>query len=209
LEQSHREQIQSRLPELTEKTTISTMTAHLLKQSHVDCSAFLGGISKNYNSNLILGEGRYTVMEADEYDRSFHRLSPMIAVVSALDPDHLEIYGDHKTMIAAYNEFCGLIREGGMLIYNKKLKGTIVHPKGVKCVTYGSEPGSDYGYFNVEHRKNFNSFNIETPSGIIPDLHFPFPGIINIENLTAAIAVALNCGVTEDEIRKAIFLFQG
>jgi UDP-N-acetylmuramate--alanine ligase len=191
------------------KTTISTMTAHLLKQSHVDCSAFLGGISKNYNSNLILGEGRYTVMEADEYDRSFHRLSPMIAVVSALDPDHLEIYGDHKTMIAAYNEFCGLIREGGMLIYNKKLKGTIVHPKGVKCVTYGSEPGSDYGYFNVEHRKNFNSFNIETPSGIIPDLHFPFPGIINIENLTAAIAVALNCGVTEDEIRKAIFLFQG
>jgi UDP-N-acetylmuramate--alanine ligase len=191
------------------KTTISTMTAHLLKQSHVDCSAFLGGISKNYNSNLILGEGKFTVMEADEYDRSFHRLSPMIAVVSALDPDHLEIYGDHNTMIAAYNEFCGLIRKGGLLIYNKKLKGKIIHPEGVKCMTYGSEPGSDYGYFNVEHRKDFNSFNIETPSGIIPDLHFPFPGIINIENLTAAIAVALNCGVTEDEIRKAIFLFQG
>jgi UDP-N-acetylmuramate--alanine ligase len=191
------------------KTTISTMTAHLLKQSHIDCSAFLGGISKNYNSNLILGESRFTVMEADEYDRSFHRLNPLIAVVSALDPDHLEIYGDHKTMIDAYNEFCGKIRIGGTLIYNRKLKGKLIHPEGVTCLTYGSEPGPDYGYFNVEHWKDFNSFNIETPSGIITDLHFPFPGIINIENLTAAIAVALNCGVTEDEIRKAIFLFQG
>lgn len=191
------------------KTTISTMTAHLLKQSHVDCSAFLGGISKNYNSNLILGESKFTVMEADEYDRSFHKLNPLMAVVSALDPDHLEIYGDHKTMIAAYNEFCGKIRRGGKLIYNQKLKGKIIHPEGVTCLTYGSEPGSDYRYFNVEHKKDFYSFNIETPGGILSDFHFPFPGIINIENLTAAIAVALNCEVTEDEIRKAIIFFQG
>ena len=76
------------------KTTVSTMIAHLLKQSHIDCSAFLGGISKNYDSNLLLGESRYTVMEADEFDRSFHRLSPLIAVVTSLDADHLDIYGD-------------------------------------------------------------------------------------------------------------------
>jgi UDP-N-acetylmuramate--alanine ligase len=88
------------------KTTVSTMTAHLLKQSHVDCSAFLGGISKNYNSNLLIGESRYTVMEADEFDRSFHRLNPLVAVVTSLDADHLDIYGDHATMIQAYNEFC-------------------------------------------------------------------------------------------------------
>jgi UDP-N-acetylmuramate--alanine ligase len=191
------------------KTTISTLTAHLLKQSHIDCSAFLGGISKNYNSNLILGESRFTVMEADEYDRSFHRLTPLIAVVSAMDPDHLEIYGDHKTMIAAYNDFCSLIRKGGKLIYNYKLTGKIILPGGVTCFTYGSEPGSDYRYFNVERKNDFYSFNIKTPEGILNDLYFPFPGLINIENLTAAVAVALNCGVTEDEIRKAIFLFQG
>lgn len=191
------------------KTTISTLTAHLLKQSHVDCSAFLGGISKNYNSNLILGESRFTVMEADEYDRSFHRLTPLIAVVSAMDADHLEIYGDHVTMIAAYNEFCSLIRKGGTLIYNHKLTGKIIQPEGVNCFTYGSEAGSDYRYLNVEHRKDYYSFNVETPGGTINDLHFPFPGIINIENLTAAIAVALNCGVNENEIRKAIILFQG
>ncbi|MGD0341735.1 MAG: UDP-N-acetylmuramate--L-alanine ligase [Bacteroidales bacterium] len=191
------------------KTTISAMTAHLLKQSHVDCSAFLGGISKNYNSNLILGESRYTVMEADEYDRSFHRLSPVMAVVSAMDPDHLEIYGDHKTMIAAYNVFCGKIRHGGMLIYNSKLKGKIIHPEGVTCLTYGKDAGSDYRYLNVEHQEDYYSFDLETPAGILNDLHFPFPGIINIENLTAAIAVALNCGVNESEIRKAIILFRG
>jgi UDP-N-acetylmuramate--alanine ligase len=191
------------------KTTISTMSAHLLKQSHVDCSAFLGGISKNYNSNLILSESRFTVMEADEYDRSFHRLSPMMAVVTAMDPDHLEIYGDHETMIDAYNIFCGKIRQGGTLIYNCKLKGKIIPPEGVTCLTYGKEPGSDYRYFNVEHRRDYYSFDLETPAGIFNDLHFPFPGIINIENLTAAIAVALKCGVNESEIRKAIILFQG
>jgi UDP-N-acetylmuramate--alanine ligase len=191
------------------KTTISTMTAHLLKQSHVDCSAFLGGISKNYDSNLILGEGRYTVMEADEYDRSFHRLSPLMAVVSALDPDHLEIYGDHMTMIAAYNEFVAKIRNGGTLVYNSALKGKVIHPSGVKCLTYGPTAGSDYRYFGIEHREDYYKFNLEVPGGLISDLRFPFPGIINIENLTAAIAIALNCGVTEEEIRKAIVTFRG
>jgi UDP-N-acetylmuramate--alanine ligase len=191
------------------KTTISTMTAHLLKQSHIDCSAFLGGISKNYNSNLISGDSRFTVMEADEYDRSFHWLCPLMAVVSALDADHLEIYGDHKSMIEAYNIFCSNVRYGGTLIYNRKLRGKIIQPEGVTCMTYGSEPGSDYRYFDVEHRKDFYSFSFDTPAGVLNDLHFPFPGIINIENLTAAIAIALNCGVTETEIRKAIVLFRG
>jgi UDP-N-acetylmuramate--alanine ligase len=191
------------------KTTVSTMTAHLLKQSHVDCSAFLGGISKNYNTNLLLGEGQYTVMEADEFDRSFHRLNPVMAVVTSVDADHLDIYGDHQTMIKAYNEFCSKIRQGGKLFVNYRIRDKIKIPAGVTGYTYGSDPGSDYRYFEVRHCADYYSFNLGTPGGVISELHFPFPGIINIENLTAAIAVAMNCGVTEQEIRKAVILFQG
>jgi UDP-N-acetylmuramate--alanine ligase len=191
------------------KTTISTMSAHILRQSHIGCSAFLGGISKNYNSNLLTGNSRYTVMEADEYDRSFLRLSPVIAIVSALDPDHLEIYGDHENMIAAYNAFCAKIRKGGILIYNNRLKGKVIHPDGVNCLTYGTEPGSDYQCFGIKHNPACYSFNLRTPETVLNELHFPFPGIINIENLTAAIAVALNCGVTENEIRSAAESFTG
>jgi UDP-N-acetylmuramate--alanine ligase len=191
------------------KTTVSTMTAHLLKQSHVDCSAFLGGISKNYNSNLILGEGRFTVMEADEYDRSFHRLSPLIAVVTSVDADHLEIYGDHKSMIAGYNEFCKKLRKGGTLFINNRIRDKIIAPDGIDCFTYGDSPGADFRYYDIEHKDDYYSFNLKTPGGIIRDLHFPFPGVINIENLTVAIAVALKCGVTENELRKSVLLFKG
>jgi UDP-N-acetylmuramate--alanine ligase len=191
------------------KTTVSTMTAHLLKQSHVDCSAFLGGISKNYDSNLLLGESRFTVMEADEFDRSFHRLSPLIAVVTSLDADHLDIYGDHKTMIAAYNEFCGKIRKGGDLIVNHRIIKDIIVPEGVTCHTYGLENDADFVSYNIKHCKDYYSFSFKSPKITIEDLHFAFPGIINIENFTAAIAVALMCGVTEQEIRKAVLLFQG
>lgn len=191
------------------KTTISTMTAHLLTQSHIGCSAFLGGISKNYNTNLLLGKSHFTVMEADEYDRSFHRLSPLMAVVTAVDADHLDIYGDRETMIAAYNEFCAKIRAGGTLFINKKIEDKITVPEGVKGFTYGSMEGSDYTPAGVENCGNYYRFDLKTPEGIIRELHFPFPGIVNIENLSAAIAVALNCGVTEEEIRKSILLYQG
>lgn len=191
------------------KTTVSTMTAHLLKQSHLDCSAFLGGISKNYNSNLINGSGRFTVMEADEFDRSFHRLNPVIAVITSVDPDHLEIYGDHETMIAAYNEFCTKIRPGGKLIINEKILDKIICPDSITLSTYGTGENADYRCFNVIHKTDHYSFSLKTPEGLLEDLCFPFPGIINIENLTAAMAVALKCGVTENEIRKAIVTFQG
>jgi len=191
------------------KTTVSTMIAHLLKQSPIDCSAFLGGISKNYNSNLLLGDSRYTVMEADEFDRSFHRLKPLMAVVTSLDADHLDIYGDQDTMITAYNEFCGKIRKGGTLIVNSKIRKQIVVPQGVACYTYGIESDADFNAYGVKRSEDCYIFGIKTPSVSIEDLRFPFPGIINIENFTAAIAVALMCGVNEQEIRKAVLLFQG
>jgi UDP-N-acetylmuramate--alanine ligase len=191
------------------KTTVSTMIAHLLKQSHIDCSAFLGGISKNYDSNLLLGNSRYTVMEADEFDRSFHRLNPLMAVVTSLDADHLDIYGDQATMIKAYNEFCEKIRKGGNLIVNIKIRKEIVVPESVECYTYGLDKDADFSATDIKRSKDYYSFNINTPSTTIEDLHFAFPGIINIENFSAAIAVALMCGVTEQEIRKAVLLFQG
>jgi len=191
------------------KTTISTMIAHLLKQSHVDCSAFLGGISKNYDSNLLTGNSRYTVMEADEFDRSFHRLSPLMAVVTSLDADHLDIYSDQKSMIAAYNEFCTKIRHGGTLVVNSKIRNEILVPAGITCYTYGLDSIADFQALNIEHIKDFYRFKIKTPSHVLEDLHFAFPGTINIENFTAAIAIALMCGVNENEIRKAVLLFQG
>ena len=191
------------------KTTISTMIAHLLKQSHIDCSAFLGGISKNYDSNLLLGDSRYTVMEADEFDRSFLHLKPLIAVVTALDADHLDVYGDQSTMIKAYNEFCAKIRPGGNLIVNTRIRKKIIVPEAVTCFTYGFDENADFQSWGIKHEKDYYSFNIKTPSLRIDDLHFAFPGIINIENFTAAIAVALMCGVTEQEIRKGVLLFQG
>lgn len=191
------------------KTTVSTMTAHLLKQSHIDCSAFLGGISKNYDSNLITGNSRYTVMEADEYDRSFHRLSPQIALITAIDPDHLEIYGDHESMIEGYREFCRKIRTGGTLIVNEKILKQLNPPPGPKCLTYGKDPVADFRYYDLELVDECYHFNIQAPGRKITGLRFPFPGEINVENLTAAIAIAISCGVTDDEIHKAALLFRG
>jgi UDP-N-acetylmuramate--alanine ligase len=191
------------------KTTVSTMIAHLLKQSHVDCSAFLGGISKNYNSNLLLGEGRYTVMEADEFDRSFHRLKPVLAIVTSLDADHLDIYGDHITMIAAYNEFCAKIRAGGTLIVNHKIVNRIIVPEGVAMFTYGFEEDADYRSFNIKQSGDSYKFDLKTPEKIITGIHFGFPGIINVENATVAAAASLISGVTEIELRKALISFSG
>lgn len=191
------------------KTTVSTMIAHLLKQSGVDCSAFLGGISKNYNSNLILGNSRYTVMEADEFDRSFHRLEPAMAVVTALDADHLEIYGDRENMIKAYNEFLAKTRQGGIIVVNSRIRNRIVVPEGISCFTYSMDEKADYQAFNIKLNDEGWTFDLQIPDRIIKGIRFPFPGRINIENLTAAIAIASNCGVDDDEIRKGAVLFQG
>jgi len=191
------------------KTTISTMLAHILKQSHIGCSAFLGGISKNYDSNLLLGESRFTVMEADEFDRSFHRLHPLMAVVTSVDADHLDIYGDHLTMIAAYNEFCAKIREGGNLVINSKIRDKIITPEGVTVFTYGLSEEADFRSFNIRQSGASYKFDLKAPDKIIEDISFNFPGIINIENATSASAIALLCGVSGQELRKALITFRG
>lgn len=191
------------------KTTVSAILAHLLKQSHLGCSAFLGGISKNYDSNLLLGDSRFTVMEADEYDRSFHRLHPFMAVVTSVDPDHLDIYGDHPAMIAAYNEFCGKIRNGGTLLINSKIKDKIVIPAAVTGFTYGLSEDADFRAFNIMRTGSAYNFDLRTPDAVIEDISFSFPGLINVENTTAASAIALLCGISEQELRKALISFIG
>jgi UDP-N-acetylmuramate--alanine ligase len=112
-------------------------------------------------------------------------------------------------MIEAYNVFCGKIRKGGKLVVNSRIRNKIIVPEGVECFTYGLEAGADYYSFDIEHLKDYYRFSLKTPDKVISDLHFAFPGIINIENFTAAIAIAGMCGVTEQEIRKAVLLFQG
>jgi UDP-N-acetylmuramate--alanine ligase len=191
------------------KTSVSAMTAHLLKNSEIDCTAFLGGISKNYDSNFITGKGHFTVIEADEFDRSFHRLNPAMAVVTSVDPDHLDIYGDQQTMIEAYNEFCAKIKRGGRLFINGRIKDRIAVPQGVAGFTYGDGTDCDYRYTGVRLKKDHYSFSVTTPDSVLEDLRSMLPGVINIENFTAAIAVALSCGVTEPEIRNAVKLFRG
>lgn len=191
------------------KTTVSTILAHILKLSHVDCTAFLGGISKNYNTNMLTGESRYTVMEADEFDRSFLRLRPLMAVVTSTDADHLDIYGDLATMIEGYNEFCGLVRPGGFMVVNKNVEPVLRKQPDVGYLTYGLDEVADYCALNVAADEHFYRFDLKTPSGIFRDMHFSFPGIINVENAVAACTVALLSGVMIEEIRKALVCFRG
>jgi len=191
------------------KTTVSTMLAHILKQSSLDCSAFLGGISKNYDSNLLLGDSRFTVMEADEFDRSFHKLDPAMAVVTSVDADHLDIYGDHQSMIDAYNIFCRRIRRGGSLVIHHSIRDKVLIPDGVKGFTYGFDEGADFRALNIRQEGECFLFDLRTPEKVIENIRFPFPGRINIENAAAASSLALLNGVTEFELRKALLIFQG
>jgi UDP-N-acetylmuramate--alanine ligase len=191
------------------KTTVSTMTAHLLTSSHVGCSAFLGGISRNYNTNLLIGTSRLAVMEADEFDRSFHQLNPLTAVVTAMDPDHLDIYGTAESMIEAYNIFCGKVRRGGSLIVNEKIASMVSKPEGVSFYTYGFDESSSFRATNIVRGEGYYNFDIKTPFGEINNIRLLMPGMVNILNATAAASAALISGAEPDEIARALFLYKG
>ncbi|HVN56882.1 MAG TPA: UDP-N-acetylmuramate--L-alanine ligase [Bacteroidales bacterium] len=191
------------------KTTVSTMLAHILTVSSIGCSAFLGGISKNYNTNLLTSASRYTVIEADEFDRSFHRLTPSMAIVTAMDADHLDIYGTQDVMIEAYNEFLEKIRRGGKLVIHEKIRHRARIAEWVDVFSYGLDEGSDFRAVNIVQESGTFTFDLVTPEGTIEDIKFPFPGKVNIENAVAASSVALLCGVKPDEIRSSLFTFRG
>lgn len=191
------------------KTTVSSMIAHLLRQSHVDCNAFLGGIVKNYDNNLLLTDkSNITVAEADEYDRSFHWLHPWIAVITSADPDHLDIYGTPEAYRESFEKFTSLIRPDGYLILKKGAPVTPKTDESVRIFTY-SETEGDYHAENVRIGNGEILFDFVSPQEKIANLNLGVPVKVNIENAVAAIAAAQLCGVTSDEIRSAISTFGG
>jgi UDP-N-acetylmuramate--alanine ligase len=192
------------------KTTTSTITAHLLYQSQVSCNAFLGGIANNYNTNLLLSaESNLVVIEADEYDRSFHQLSPYMAVITSADPDHLDIYGTADAFRESFQHFTSLIRTGGALIMRKGIDIVPRLQKGVKLYTYSMDEGGDFSAENIRTVKGEIHFDFVTPNDRINDVRLGVPVQINVENSVAAMALAWLNGVTSEEIRMGISSFSG
>ena len=191
------------------KTTTSTMAAHLLHQSHVGCTAFLGGIAKNYGTNLLLSqESPYTVIEADEFDRSFHWLSPWISVITATDPDHLDIYGTKEAYLESFRHYTTLIQPGGALILHKGLELQPDVQPGVTIYTYSRNEG-DFHAENIRIGNGEIFIDFIAPDTRINDIRLGVPVSINIENGVAAMALAHLSGATDEEIKQAMASFRG
>ena len=192
------------------KTTTSTMIAHILKQSHVDCNAFLGGISKNYTSNLLLSDkSDYVVIEADEFDRSFHHLSPYMAVITATDADHLDIYGNYEAYVESFNHFTSLVQPGGVLFVKK---GIVIDPRlaeNVILYSYSATEKADFYAENIRIGGGKLLFDFVTPTTKICDIDLGVPVLVNVENAVAAMAVALLAGATDSELKSGIASFAG
>ncbi|MCD8029528.1 MAG: UDP-N-acetylmuramate--L-alanine ligase [Bacteroides sp.] len=191
------------------KTTTSTMLAHLLYQSHIKCNAFLGGISKNYATNLLLDPGSpYVVIEADEFDRSFHWLSPYMSVITSTDPDHLDIYGTKEAYLESFAHYTSLIQPGGVLLARK---GIALEPRlqeGVRLYSYSRDEG-DFHAENIRIGNGTIRFDFVGPDIRINDIELGVPVSINIENGVAAMAIAWLNGVTPDELRAGMASFRG
>lgn len=204
------------------KTTTSSMIAHVLKQSHVDCNAFLGGILKPYESNLMLSEkSDLTVIEADEFDRSFHTLSPYMSVITSCDPDHLDIYGTEEAYRASFAHYVSLIRPDGLLLKHKGI--TVDHSQlaaGAKYAEYSSTEESDFYATNVRIGNGTIVFDFairepqrwgKTCNGVlyIKDIELGVPAPINIDNAVAALTICWLNGCTDDELRAGMKTFGG
>lgn len=191
------------------KTTTSSMLAHILKQSHLDTNAFLGGILKNYNSNLMLSyKSEFTVIEADEYDRSFHWLHPYMALITSVDPDHLDIYGTEDEYLKSFEKFTSLIQPGGSLVMKHNIKLSPKTSENVKVYTYSIDKG-DFHAENVKIGNGEIRFDFVTPESVIKNIQLGVPIKINIENGIGAMALAWLNGATPDELRYGMETFQG
>ena len=185
------------------KTTTSTLTSHLFMDSGEGCSAFLGGISKNYNTNLLISPNDVIVAEADEFDRSFLQLFPEIAVITSMDADHLDIYGDAAHVTAAFKAFASqvsgtVIAKYGLDITEEDTKARILtYSFGNSAADFYAEPLED-GHFNLHY-----------PGGVIEDCVVGIPGWVNVENATAASAIALTYGIAPEKIKSALACFSG
>jgi UDP-N-acetylmuramate--alanine ligase len=191
------------------KTTTSTMAAHLLHQSTIGCNAFLGGISKNYGTNLLLSDkSEYIVIEADEFDRSFHWLTPYATVITATDADHLDIYGTKEAYLESFSHYTSLIKPNGALIMREGIELSPQLQKGVNCYTYSIDSG-DFHAENIRIGNGNIIFDYISPLGNINDIQLGVPIYINIENGIAAMALAQISGVNADEIKAGMASFRG
>ncbi|QUB92529.1 UDP-N-acetylmuramate--L-alanine ligase [Prevotella denticola] len=191
------------------KTTTSTMCAHIMHQSHLDCNAFLGGISKNYGTNYILSDrSDFVVIEADEFDRSFHWLRPWMSVITSTDPDHLDIYGTKEAYLESFRHYTELIQKGGALILHKGLEMKQHVQEGVKVYEYSRNDG-DFHAENVRIADGTITFDFISPIENVKDVELGQPIPINIENGIAAMAMAQINGCTADELRRGMKTYGG
>ncbi len=191
------------------KTTTSTICAHIMHQSHLDCNAFLGGISKNYGTNYILSpESDFVVIEADEFDRSFHWLRPWMSVITSSDPDHLDIYGTKEAYLESFRHYTTLIQPGGALIIRKGLEMKADVQPGVKVYEYSRDEG-DFHAENIKIDNGKITFDFVSPVERIDGVDLGQPIPINIENSVAAMAMAQLNGCTAEEIKYGIKTFKG
>lgn len=195
------------------KTTTSSIVAHLFKSSQKDCSAFLGGITLNYNSNFLIStkqeNNSWVVVEADEYDRSFLTLFPKIAIITSVDADHLDIYGEHDALKKSFEQFANQIKSAGSLIYKKGLEFELPTDTTIKKYTYSVNEEADFCVTNLRIENGFFHFDFKSCIESINDLVFGIPGRHNVENSIAAIASAQIAGITALEIKNALQSFKG
>ena len=190
------------------KTTTSSMCAHIMHQSHADCNAFLGGITKNYGTNYIFSDSDYVVIEADEYDRSFHWLRPWISVITATDPDHLDIYGTKEAYLESFRHYTTLIQPGGALILHTGLEMKPDVKEGVTIYTNSRDEG-DFHAGNIVVSNGEITFDLVSPVENVAGISLGQPFPINIENAVAAMAMAQLSGCTADELREGLRTFGG
>ena len=191
------------------KTSTSTMCAHIMHQSHVDCNAFLGGISKNYGTNYILSDkSDYVVIEADEFDRSFHWLRPWMSVITSTDPDHLDIYGTKEAYLESFRHYTELIQPGGALIIHKNLEMKQHVQDGVKIYEYSQDEG-DFHAENIKIKNGGITFDFISPIENVTGVELGQPVPINITNGVAAMAMAQLNGCTADELRYGMKTYGG
>jgi UDP-N-acetylmuramate--alanine ligase len=190
------------------KTTISSMIAHIFNHAGLNCNAFLGGISKNLDSNLLLKkDARMVIVEADEFDRSFLSLFPANAVVSAVDADHLDIYGTHDALLESFNSFVSQVKPGGILVYKKGIRLKL--PAGIRCLSYSTSEAADFSLADYRSDGFKIRFSVKTPYGEISNLQLGTYGKVNVENAIAALAIALLNEVSTEKIREALLTYRG
>lgn len=188
------------------KTTTSTMLAHILHQSHVGANAFLGGIANNYSTNLLLDASKNVVVEADEFDRSFHHLTPYMSVITSMDPDHLDIYGTEEAYCKSFEKYAGLVEKA--LVVKRGLELNAESLKA-KVYTYAVNEESDFYATNVRITDGEIWFDFHTPEHVVKDVQLGVPVWVNIENGVAAMAVAWLMGATDEELKAGMSSFLG